>query len=394
MQLGKSNSFLTFIHSHTKELFATLALYLLSSALLARPTKAIASVSIPKMKIIPPSECFSEKELQTLAVCYDEDEPKGKILAARHGNTHYRVYGTQNGPSAKGLVVLSHGIGVSHHAFEEFAQSLVESGYSVLSYDYFGHGYSKYVGDMFFDYDIDMFVDQLEDVLSFVEKDVGETCVAICGHSTGGLVCAAANKRWLESGSRSSIPKVILCASAMYAKKPFMARVADKIPKQLTFIMKNFAPSRVIIGDSYIEAGEIAFGRDPSSNKVIFAEQEQKKADIDNILFGKVKGKDRHPYLEGGILSINCHTLRGDLLEGHRDIFVKMLELSSDKSKTYMLWGNLDRTVPYLENVDEVKKWESKFDNFHISVLDRHGHEMFYEDSKKIAEIVVKILDE
>ena len=127
---------------------------------------------------------------------------------------------------------------------------------------------------------------------------------------------------------------------------------------------------------------------------VIYAEQEQKKADIDNILFGKVKGKDKHPYLEGGILSINCHTLRGDLLEGHRDIFVKMLELSGDKSKTFMLWGNLDRTVPYLENVDEVKKWGSKFDNFHISVLDRHGHEMFYEDSNKIAEIVVKILDE
>lgn len=50
-----------------------------------------------------------------------------RFQAARHGNTHYRVYGTQDGPSAKGLVVLSPALGVSHHAFEAFAKILVES---------------------------------------------------------------------------------------------------------------------------------------------------------------------------------------------------------------------------------------------------------------------------
>lgn len=72
---------------------------------------------------------------------------------------------------------------------------------------------------MFVDYDRDLFVDQLEDLLVFVEKETGETCVAMIGHSTGGLLISAANKRWGKDGKRAVIPKLVLAAPVFYAKK-------------------------------------------------------------------------------------------------------------------------------------------------------------------------------
>lgn len=169
--------------------------------------------------IVQPSNVFTKDELDTLTTCYNEEKPRGKLLQESHGVTHYQVTGTENGPSAKGLVVTCHGIGTSSYAFSEFAQELVNAGYSVLCYDYYGHGYSKYDGDMFVEYHKDLFVDQLEDLLGFVEKETGETCVALVGHSTGGLAISAANKRWGKDGKRAVIPKLVLASPVFYAKK-------------------------------------------------------------------------------------------------------------------------------------------------------------------------------
>lgn len=221
------------LQSYTKEVLFALALGLLSTTLLlSQPSHGISSSpnssrSTPSTMPMTPLqiqalEAFTQEELDTLTACYGEETPQGKFLKETHGVTHYQVEGVDNGPSAKGLVVLAHGIGTSYYAFEEFAQELVNAGYSVLSYDYYGHGYSKYSGDMFVDYDKDLFVDQLQDLLGFVEKETGEICVAMVGHSTGGIVCTAANERWGKGGDnlqRKVIPKLILAAPAFYAKK-------------------------------------------------------------------------------------------------------------------------------------------------------------------------------
>jgi hypothetical protein len=118
-----------------------------------------------------------------------------------------------------------------------------------------------------------------------------------------------------------------------------MARVADKIPGTLTAIMKKVPAARVIIGDSYMEAGDIAFAHDPVTGKTIYAEEEKAKKDSDMVLFGKVKGKRKHPFLEGGILGINCHTLRGDLLEGHRTMLLDVLQQQKDSCASQQSCG-------------------------------------------------------
>jgi len=367
----------------------------------------------PRPALIDVSEIFTKEELNALLVCWNEETPRGRFLNDRHGYTHFQflkceqegqqgITTDDSSPrTSKGLIVVCHGLGVSYYAFDKFAKYMNNVGYSVLQYDYYGHGYSKYDGDMFVEYDKEMFVDQLEDLLEFVEKETGETCIGMVGHSTGGIVCAAANDRWNKDGnSRSIVPKLILASPAFFAEKPFMARVADQIPNILTSIMKNVPASRAIIGDSYMEAGEIAFAHDPASGKTIYAAEEKAKRDSDRVLFGKIKGKKKHPFLEGGILGINCHTLRGDLLEGHRKMLLDVLQhqgsdSDSCKKSTYILWiwGNLDKTVPFKENISLVQKWEEEYDNFHLVIQDRIGHEMFYEDSQAISRLVIDFLD-
>eukprot|EP00587_Corethron_hystrix_P006409 CAMPEP_0113302172 /NCGR_PEP_ID=MMETSP0010_2-20120614/3095_1 /TAXON_ID=216773 ORGANISM="Corethron hystrix, Strain 308" /NCGR_SAMPLE_ID=MMETSP0010_2 /ASSEMBLY_ACC=CAM_ASM_000155 /LENGTH=345 /DNA_ID=CAMNT_0000155917 /DNA_START=78 /DNA_END=1115 /DNA_ORIENTATION=+ /assembly_acc=CAM_ASM_000155 len=332
------------------------------------------------------TEVLTPDELTTITTCWDETEPKGKFIKDRHGFTHYSLNG--EGP----LVVLSHGLGTSMKAFDGIADAIVKAGYSVLSYDYYGHGYSKYGGEkVIFEYDLDMFTDQLEDLLSYVEREDIKETYAIVGHSTGGLVCVAANQRWSrDRAARGIVPKLVLFSSAFYAKKPLIARLADSIPHFMSCIMTAIPAARVAISDAYLEAGQIAFGKDPETGKKIYNEAATSKKDRDLILFGSVKGKEKHPFVTEAILSVNLGTLRGDLLAGHREKFVDVVK--NTKSKVLWVWGNLDKTVPFEENVDQVRKWEEEFSNFELSVEDRLGHESPFESPERVAKATIAFL--
>ena len=159
----------------------------------------------------------------------------------------------------------------------------------------------------------------------------------------------------------------------------------------MTLLMKTFPFARVLIGDSYMEAGEIAFAKDPESKMTIYAAEEQKKKDIDLVLFGKVEGKKKHPFVAEAILNINSHTLRGDLLKGHRELLTNLLKKT--KSEILFIWGNLDATVPFEDNIEEVKNWEQDFDNLEVSVQDRLGHESPYENPKILSGACISFLN-
>jgi pimeloyl-ACP methyl ester carboxylesterase len=180
------------------------------------------NISIMSVKSVKSSDVFTEEELETITICYGDSKPKGNFIQDRHGFTHYKIDGKeQQGP----MVVMSHGLGTSTNAFEAVAAELVNSGFKVLRYDFYGHGYSKYGGRRtYWKYDNDMLVDQLEDLLDYVEQEevtgVQQGTTTIVGHSTGGVVAIEANRRWLKDDSkRDIVPSIILVAPAIYVKK-------------------------------------------------------------------------------------------------------------------------------------------------------------------------------
>ena len=69
-------------------------------------------------------------------------------------------------------------------------------------------------------------------------------------------------------------------------------------------------------------------------------------------------------------------TLGAKLLAGHRELLLGNLTSSPD-SKVHWIWGNLDLTVPYTENIGEAEGWAKNYDNCSLSTIGRLGHEFF-----------------
>mmetsp|Transcript_9259 Transcript_9259/g.10740 ORF Transcript_9259/g.10740 Transcript_9259/m.10740 type:complete len:83 (-) Transcript_9259:117-365(-) len=64
------------------------------------------------------------------------------------------------------------------------------------------------------------------------------------------------------------------------------------------------------------------------------------------------------------------------------------------KCNVQWVWGNLDVTVPYKENIQEVETWAMNNDNFDVKTLDRIGHEMFFENSSLVFESILPFFNE
>ena len=189
------------------------------------------SSSESALQVVPSSDVFSKREMVALRSAWDDNGPEGSLLKDRHGFTHYvidRPTSTSKKemqPSTKGIIVLSHGLGTSVRVYQQLAAILVDDGYTVLRYDFYNHGYSKYAGglvgkDAWIKYTVDLFVDQLEDLLLHVCAETKETVVGIVGHSTGGVVAVASNARWRTKGAkRDVIPSVVLANPALFLFK-------------------------------------------------------------------------------------------------------------------------------------------------------------------------------
>jgi pimeloyl-ACP methyl ester carboxylesterase len=369
----------------------------LSSASNSAARMVQSRVPTTEVSIVTSRDVFTEDEFEALQSTWGSP-PLGQFLKDRHGFTHFVVDEccADDGTESKGMVVLAHGLGTSLRAYDDAVVELNKAGYTVLRYDFYNHGYSKYHvpgKDKWIAYSIDVFIDQVEDLILHVCNDAKRDVICYIGHSTGGLVGPAANLRWSFDGSRRSmIPNLVLLAPAMYAKKPFIAKIADAIPGALTGLMRRVHPARNIIYDAYLEAGEIAFGHDDEGN-TIHANEEHLKNIQDFKLFGKTKGVREHPFIASGLLGVNCHTLRGDLLPKHRQMFIDAIKAMEGTSKILHLWGDRDKTVPFKENVVEVRKWEKDNGLLTLKILHDLGHELLFEDCKKCALEAISFLE-
>ena len=104
---------------------------------------------------------------------------------------------------------------------------------------------------------------------------------------------------------------------------------------------------------------------------------EKKKKDEDKRLFGKVDGVKAHPFLAAGILGANSNTIRGDLLPMHVGKLKELLQeyKGSDTKKVSFLYGELDATVPFKQNIDTVREWDKEYDSLNLHIMERIGHE-------------------
>ena len=156
--------------------------------------------------------------------------------------------------------------------------------------------------------------------------------------------------------------------------------------------MKKVPAARVLVSDSYMEAGKIAFARDPITKKLLYPEQEEKKRRGDLRLFGSENGVEKHPYLAAAIYGINGYCLREDLLPMHREKLVNVLTSHATTIDMLFLWGNCDATVPYDPYASTAQQWEKNFKNLKFQTLEKLGHESIFEDSETVAKATLSFL--
>lgn len=112
----------------------------------------------------------------------------GQFIALSDGKIHYRWLGPLSGE----IIVLVHGVSVPQYVFAQTADALVDSGFRILLFDHFGHGFSDRPAAQ---YDADFFDRQMVELLEGLDF---KEPVHIGALSMGGVIAAEFTARHPE----------------------------------------------------------------------------------------------------------------------------------------------------------------------------------------------------
>ena len=213
-------------------------------------------------------------------------------------------------------------------------------------------------------------VEQVEDILAHVLPDAGP--VNFVGHSTGGLVSIMSANRL----GQKRVGRLALVSPALWASKPMIVQLADKIPDVMYSLLKSRLMGGLIrhaVADAYLKNCDVAFAKEEKGN-FRYPEPQSKAVAFNKRLF------KLHPYAHCGIAMVNSYVLRADLLPKWRD---EMREVVGEKKvDVTLIYGTQDLAVPFTkERIEELG-------DIRVVELENQGHESLLEDSEKIIKIV------
>jgi pimeloyl-ACP methyl ester carboxylesterase len=166
------------------------------------------------------------------------DQVKGEFARLSDGAVYYELRG-ESGP----LVVLVHGFSVPSYVWDPTVESLEESGFRVLRYDLYGRGYSDRPD---LTYDLDLFVNQLSELLNEINLDQQ---VHLVGLSMGGPI--AAQYANTHPQSAASIVLIAPEAATLETRDIFPMNVPLVGEYFMMVIMEPFILPRMQPGDFY-----------------------------------------------------------------------------------------------------------------------------------------------
>ncbi len=150
--------------------------------------KIFLSILIIAAAVLSAAYLLFRTERETL-----DDEARasadGDFIQLAHGKTYYQLGGNPANP----LVVLVHGFSTPSYIWDPTYQALIDAGYRVLRFDLYGRGYSDRPE---LDYYLDVFVNQLDDLLNKLE--IAQT-FHLVGLSMGGPITAEYANRHPEN---------------------------------------------------------------------------------------------------------------------------------------------------------------------------------------------------
>lgn len=281
------------------------------------------------------------------------------------------------------VVVFSHGIGGRLHEWDgPINNSIVAAGFRTLRYSFLGCGWS--FTNRGAPFDKHMFLTQVGELLDHVLGPAHPVDLWV-GHSTGcvvGIHAAAAGATGATVQTHP-IHKVAFVSPAIWAQKPWIARVLDTFPNVVTFLTTALGIRRKLVGQAYLENNDNAFGHEDSGGVKAYFHKEahDQLADYIRRMF------QLHPQIDVSVLGTNTHYLRLDLLAVWREECKELFQ--KQPLRILLLWGDHDIVVR-VENATEAAAWAP--DKTTLVKLARCGHESVTEDPQAIATEIVKFL--
>ena len=268
----------------------------------------------------------------------------GSFIKLSDGYTHFELDGALSGQP----VVLIHGFSVPYFIWDPTFHALVSAGFRVLRYDLYGRGYSDRPHR---NYDIDLFVRQLRDLLDGLQIQQ----VDLIGLSMGGAIASA-----------------FIVHLPQRVRQLVLIDPIGVLPIPLSLLYRAATLpgiSELILGLAGTEkfiSGLATDFFDPTHIK-LFQDQYRKQMQI--------KGFKR------AILS----TLRNKTADGFPEIYEQLGKLHIP---IMLLWGRDDQTLP-LEQSDSLLKLISP-EEFHI--IENCGHIPNYERPEIVNPTLINFL--
>jgi pimeloyl-ACP methyl ester carboxylesterase len=272
-------------------------------------------------------------------------QASGQFAQLTDGFTHYEL----GNPQAEETVVLVHGFSVPYFIYDPTFEYLTKSGFRVLRYDLFGRGFSDRPET---NYDIDLFVRQLADLLDAL----GFTSpVSLVGLSTGGPITAAFTAR-----APKRVSKLVLIDPV--GANPFALGQALKV-LAMPFVGEVIISLLGVGGMSRISASEEGIRRYADQILPRYIEQM------------KYKGFKR------AVLS----TIRNNMLGSFRPVYEQIGKM--DKP-VLLLWGEHDHTVPFKHS----NTLQEVIPQMEFHAIENCGHIPHYEKPEEVKPILLQFL--
>lgn len=269
----------------------------------------------------------------------------GAFIQLPNGVTHYELGGNESGE----VVVLVHGFSVPYFIYDPTFEFLTQSGFRVLRYDLFGRGYSDRPR---VDYNLDLFVNQLVDLLDSLRFT---RPVNLIGISMGGPITAAFTVRDPER-----VNKLVLIDPAgtkSIALTPMLK--AAKIP----FVAE--AVLGLVGGEALVQSNAKDF--------------------FDPALVNHFSAQYRVQMQYKGFMRAILSTIRNGMLDSFIQVYEALGKLDKD---VLLLWGRNDHTVP-LEHSQALRAAISKVE---FQIIENCGHIPHYEKPEVVNPILLDFL--
>lgn len=269
----------------------------------------------------------------------------GSYIQLSDGVTHYEL----GNPASEKTVVLVHGFSVPYFIFDPTFHFLIQQGFRVLRYDLFGRGYSDRPEAQ---YNIDLFVKQLEDLLDAL---LLRQPVSLAGLSMGGPITATFTSRHPDR-----VDKLILI-------DPVGAR-----PIPLSKILK--VATTPVIGEAILTlVGSGSMVRNLASDFL------DKK--LDRHFQERYMLQMQYKGFRRAILS----TIRNNMLSSFIDTYRKVGALNKP---VLLIWGQHDTTVP-LSHSDELR---TAIPNIEFHIIEDTSHIPHFEKPDETQPLLLEFL--